>query len=263
MTKITLQDIRDKKAGGRKITVLTAYDDPTARLVDRAGVDIVLIGDSMANVVFGLDATVEIGMDVMVPHARAVAHAAQHALVVADMPFAAYQPEGADVLGSARRLVDEAGCQAVKVEWFPHCEEVVRSLRHAGIEVMGHVGLTPQTAREFKVQGRDSASAGIILDQARRLEEAGCFAVVLECVPEDLAREITAQVKIPTIGIGAGKFCDGQVLVLHDILGLNDRKVPKFVKKYADLSGLIVQALTLYKEEVESGEFPGPEQSFH
>ena len=263
MTKMTLQHIRDKKSRGEKITMLTAYDYPMARLVDRAGMDIILIGDSLANVVLGLDATTQIGMDIMVPHAKAVSRGVERALVVADMPFEAYQPAGADEVKNARRLVNESGCGAVKVEWFPWCDEVVRSLRAAGIEVMGHVGLTPQTAQEFKVQGRDSASAQAIIQQAKLLEETGCFAIVLECVPEDLAREITRDLKIPTIGIGAGKFCDGQVLVLHDMLGLNDRKVPKFVKKYADLSPQVIAAVQLYKEDVEAGRFPGPEQSFH
>ena len=263
MTKITLQHIMDKRKRGEKITMLTAYDYPTARLLDRAGIDIVLVGDSLANVVLGLDSTVKIGMDIMVPLAAAVSRGVERALVVADMPFEAYQPAGADEVKSARRLVDEAGCDAVKVEWFQWCDEVVKSLRAADIQVMGHVGLTPQTAQEFKVQGRDSASAQAIIQQAKILEEAGCFAVVLECVPEDLAREITAGMKVPTIGIGAGKFCDGQVLVLHDMLGLNERKVPKFVKKYADISSEIVKAVQLYKEEVGSGKFPGPEQSFH
>jgi 3-methyl-2-oxobutanoate hydroxymethyltransferase len=263
MTKITLKHIMEKKSRGEKIAMLTAYDHPMARLVDRAGMDIILIGDSLANVVLGLESTTQIGMDIMMPHAKAVSRGVEHALVVADMPFEAYQPAGADEVKHARRLVDEAGCDAVKVEWFPWCDEVVRSLRTAGVAVMGHVGLTPQTAQEFKVQGRDSASAQAIIQQAKLLEEAGCFAVVLECVPEDLAREITEQLKIPTIGIGAGKFCDGQVLVLHDMLGLNDRKVPKFVKKYADISRQIITAVQLYKEDVESGRFPGPEQSFH
>ena len=263
MTKITLKNILEKKQQGRKITMLTAYDYPTARCLDRAGLDIILIGDSLANAVLGLDSTTEIGMDVMVPHAKAVARGVEHALVVADLPFDAYQPAGADEVKNARRLVDEAGCHAVKVEWFQWCDEVVRSLRAVGIEVMGHVGLTPQTAQEFKVQGRDSSSAQAIIQQAKLLEEAGCFAIVLECVPEDLAREITQSLKVPTIGIGAGKFCDGQVLVLHDMLGLTDRKVPKFVKKYTDLSDQIVKAVQLYKEEVEAGKSPGPEQSFH
>ncbi len=262
MTKLTLKNIIDKKSRREKITMLTAYDYPTARLLDRAGIDIVLIGDSLANVVLGLDSTTQIGMDIMLPHVAAVSRAVEQAFVVADMPFEAYQPAGADEVKQARRLL-EAGCQAVKVEWFPWCDEVVRSLRQAGIEVMGHVGLTPQTAQEFKVQGRDSASARAIMDQSRLLEEAGCFAIVLECVPEALAQEITQTLKIPTIGIGAGKFCDGQVLVLHDMLGLNERKVPKFVKQYTNLSEQILAAVTLYKEEVRSGTFPGPDQSFH
>ena len=262
MTKIAVQNILDKKLRGEKITMLTAYDYPTARLVDRAGIDIILIGDSLANVVLGLESTTEIGMDIMLPHAKAVAQAVEHALVVSDMPFDAYQPAEVDEVKNARLLID-AGCQAVKIEWFPWCEEVVRSLRTAGILVMGHVGLTPQTAQEFKVQGRDSVSARLIVEQSKLLEQAGCFSVVLECVPEELAREITGELKIPTIGIGAGKFCDGQVLVLHDMLGLNDRKLPKFVKKYADLSGQIIKAVELYKEEVQSGQFPGSEQSFH
>ena len=263
MTKMTLQNLLDKKSRGEKITMLTAYDYPTARLLDRAGLDIILIGDSLANVVLGLDGTAEIGMDVMLPLSSAVVRGVEHAFVIADMSFNAYQPAGADEVKNARRLVDEAGCQAVKVEWFPWCDEVVRALCEAGIKVMGHVGLTPQTAQEFKVQGRDSASAQAIIQQSKLLEESGCFSIVLECVPEDLAREITESLKIPTIGIGAGKFCDGQVLVLHDMLGLNDRKVPKFVKKYADLSEQVLTAVRLYKEEVESGKFPGPEQSFH
>ena len=255
--------------------MLTAYDYPTALLVDKAGVDVVLVGDSLANVVLGLDATTQIGMDVMFHHTQAVARAVKRALVVADMPFEAYQPQGADAVRHARRLI-EAGCTAVKVEWFSWTtstpevdastsgvEAVIRLLRAAGIEVMGHAGLTPQTAVDFKVQGRDTASAAAIIDQAKIMEAAGCFAVVLECVPEGLSREISAALKIPVIGIGAGKYCDGQVLVLHDMLGLNDRKVPRFVKKYADASGLILNAVQQYKEDVISGKFPAPEHTFH
>lgn len=243
--------------------MLTAYDYPTARLLDRAGVDIILVGDSLANVVLGLDSTAQVGMEAMLHHARAVGRAVTDALVVADMPFEAYQPAGADAVGQARRLVDDAGCGAVKLEWFAGAVEVVVALRRAGIEVMGHVGLTPQTAAEFKVQGRDAASAAAILTQANALEAAGCFALVLECVRESLAQDITASLKIPTIGIGAGKYCDGQVLVLHDMLGLNERKVPRFVKQYADLSEQILQAVRQYKEEVEQGLFPDESRSFH
>ncbi len=250
------------KVNFHKTVMLTAYDYPTAVLVARAGVDMILVGDSLANVVLGLDATTQIGMDEMMHHARAVCRGAGQVPVVADMPFEAYQPEGADAVRHARRLI-EAGCAAVKVEWFAGIEAVIRLLRADGIEVMGHAGLTPQTAVDFKVQGRDAASAAAILEQARAMAAAGCFAVVLECVPEGLAREITGALKVPTIGIGAGKFCDGQVLVLHDMLGLNDRKVPRFVKKYADASGLILNAVRQYKEEVISGKFPAPEHTFH
>ena len=256
------------KDASRKIVMLTAYDFPLARLVDKAGVDIVLVGDSLANVVLGLDSTVEVGIDAMVYHAKAVVRGVERAYVVADMPFEAYQIPGSDAVRHARRLVAEAGCGAVKVEWFAHSPgfgagEVTRALRAAGIEVMGHVGLTPQTARDFRVQGRDTASARAIIEQAKVFEAEGCFSVVLECVPEALAAEITRTLKIPTIGIGAGKFCDGQVLVLHDMLGLNDRKVPSFVKKYADTSALIIEAVRQYREEVQNGSFPDDAHTFH
>ncbi len=251
------------KNPSRKIVMLTAYDYPLARLVDQAGVDIVLVGDSLANVVLGLDSTVEVGIDIMIHHAKAVARGVERAYVVGDMPFDAYQVPGADAVAHARRFLDEAGCDAVKVEWFDDAARVVKELRAAGIEVMGHVGLTPQTAREFRVRGRDAASARAILEQAKVFEVEGCFSVVLECVPEALADEITRTLKVPTIGIGAGKSCDGQVLVLHDMLGLNDRKVPSFVKKYADTSALVLNAVRQYKEEVQNGLFPDDAHTFH
>jgi 3-methyl-2-oxobutanoate hydroxymethyltransferase len=245
-----------KKNADHKIVMLTAYDYPTACIVDRAGVDIVLVGDSLANVVLGLDSTTQVGMDEMLHHAKAVCRGVEKAMVVVDMPFEAVGVADAECF-------IEAGCDAVKIEWSEYCVEAVKAIRQAGIEVMGHVGLTPQTAQEFKVQGRDSASAKLIMEQALAMQESGCFAIVLECVPEMLAGELTRTLKIPTIGIGAGKFCDGQVLVLHDMLGLNDRKVPKFVKKYADLSTAMADAIRLYKDEVISGQFPGPEHTFH
>ncbi|MBF0331628.1 MAG: 3-methyl-2-oxobutanoate hydroxymethyltransferase [Candidatus Omnitrophica bacterium] len=248
-----------KKNMDHKIVMLTAYDYPTARIADRAGVDIVLVGDSLANVVLGLDATSQVGMDVMLHHAKAVCRGVESAMVVVDMPVDAMQ---GDSLKDARKLI-EAGCDAVKIEWSAHCLEAVKAICSAGIAVMGHVGLTPQTAQEFKVQGRDAASAKLIMDQALAMQETGCFAIVLECVPEMLAQEMTRILKIPTIGIGAGKFCDGQVLVLHDMLGLNDRKVPKFVKQYVDLSAAMASAIGSYKEDVISGKFPGPEHTFH
>ena len=266
---ISIPDIISKKQCGVKIVMLTAYDYPTARLVDQAGVDMILVGDSLANVVLGLDSTTQVGMAEMLHHTKAVSRATQQALVVADMPYEAYQVVGADAVICARRLVDEAGCGAVKLEWFDGqssvspVEQIVRAICAAGIPVMGHVGLTPQTAQSFKVQGKDLASARAILDQARAFEAAGCFAVVLECVPESLAHEITAALKIPTIGIGAGKYCDGQVLVLHDVLGLTERKAPKFVKQYIDLKAPIKDAVRLYREDVVAGRFPGAEHTFH
>ncbi len=258
-----IQSIVSKKTRGERITMLTAYDYPTAVLLDRCGIDLILVGDSVANVVLGLVSTKQVGMEAMLHHARAVTRGVSRAFVLADMPFDAYQVDPSQAVQNARRFIDEAGCQAVKLEWFDRCAEVVRGLRQAGIPVMGHVGLTPQTALEFKVQGKDQAAAGLISDQAKALEAAGCFAIVLECVPQSLARQITADLKVPTIGIGAGKFCDGQVLVLHDILGLNDRKVPKFVKRYGDIGAAVTAAVRKYKEEVERGEFPDEGHSFH
>ncbi len=244
--------------------MLTAYDYSMAVLLEKSGVDIILVGDSLANVVLGLDSTVQVGMEVMLHHTRAVLRGAIQTPVVADMPFEAYQPEGADALFHARRFMD-IGCAAVKVEWFGRCLDVVELLVKAGVPVVGHIGLTPQTAEQlggFKVQGRDAASAEAIKEQAMSLERAGCLALVLECVPETLAQAITRGLKIPTIGIGAGKHCDGQVLVVHDLLGFNNRKVPKFAKKYADLGAVIETAARQYTQEVKTGEFPGQEHSF-
>ena len=258
------------KNPAHKIVMLTAYDYPTARILERAGVDVILVGDSLANVVLGLDATTGVGMDEMLHHAKAVCRAVTRTMVVADMPASAMDKVADKMAGTgtshyikdAQRFI-EAGCEGVKIEWSSNALEAVKAISQAGIAVMGHVGLTPQTAQEFKVQGRDAASAQMIMQQARTMEEAGCFAIVLECVPEMLAKELTLALKIPTIGIGAGKFCDGQVLVLHDMLGLNDRKVPKFVKKYADMSSVMEEAVRLYKEDVIAGNFPGTEHTFH
>lgn len=263
MPRKPISHLIEKKAAGEKITMLTAYDYPTAVLVDQAGIDLILVGDSLANVVLGLKSTAQVGMEVMIHHAKAVGRGVSRALVIADMPFEAYQLETAQAAFNAKRFILEAGCHAVKVEWFDGLLPVIKDLRANGIQVMGHIGLTPQTAENFKVQGKDEASANHIRKQAIELERAGCFAIVLECVPEQLAKEITESVKIPTIGIGAGKHCDGQVLVIHDLLGLYDRQAPKFVKKYADLGRATIEAVAKYKKEVESGEFPGPEQTFH
>ncbi len=261
----SIQDILDQKARRRPITMLTAYDYPIASFIDEAGLDIILVGDSLANVVLGLNSTTEVGMKEMLHHTRAVARAVKKALLVADMPFEAYQLNPSAAVDNARQLI-AAGCQAVKLEWFKDCPKVAAAIIKAGIAVMGHVGLTPQTAQQLggmKVQGRDAASAKAIMEGAELLQGAGCFSVVLECIPLELARTITGRLSVPTIGIGAGPHCDGQVLVIHDLLGLVTRYHPKFSKKYADLGPQILEAVKKYKTEVLSGQFPDDAHSFH
>ncbi|MDI6606251.1 MAG: 3-methyl-2-oxobutanoate hydroxymethyltransferase [Candidatus Omnitrophota bacterium] len=261
---MTINDILSLK-GKRKITMLTAYDYPFASLVDKAGIDLILVGDSLANVVLGLDSTLEVGMQEMLHHAKAVTRAVKEALVIADMPYESYQVNPKKSLDNARRFIDEAKCAAVKLEWFEECLKVTQELVSAGIAVMGHIGLTPQTADKlggFKVQGKDAQSAKRLIRQARDLEKAGCFSVVLECVPDKIAGLITKELKIPTIGIGAGADCDGQVLVIHDLLGLFQRYRPKFVKKYAELTPIILRAIEEYKDEVIAGKFPSTEHAF-
>ncbi|MBF0122063.1 MAG: 3-methyl-2-oxobutanoate hydroxymethyltransferase [Candidatus Omnitrophica bacterium] len=259
----TISEVVSKKQRGERIVMLTAYDYPMAVLLDRAGVDIVLVGDSLANVALGLESTTQIGMEGMLHHAKAVVRGVDQAIVIADMPFEAYQVDRQNAVFHARRFLFEAGCQGIKVEWFSGCLEVVGDLRAASIPVMGHVGLTPQTATDMKVQGREEAQAKKILSQARALEAAGCFAVVLECIPQDLAHQVTESLNIPTIGIGAGPHCDGQVLVTNDMLGLNDRKVPKFVRQYGNLGQIIVETVRKYKDDVGQGLFPADSETFH
>ncbi len=262
--KRTISYIKNLK-GKRPIVMLTAYDYPLAELLDKAGIDIILVGDSLANVVLGLDATNKIGMTEMVYHTKTVTRAARNALVIADMPYEAYQPYPQRAVENARRFIDETGCDAVKIEWFPHCLEVTRRIIEAGIPVMGHIGLTPQTAEEsegFKVRGKNAEAARALVEQAVALEKEGCFALVIECVPDKITARIAAGLTIPVIGIGAGPHCDGQVLVTHDILGLFDRFKPKFVKRYIDLNSLILKAVEAYKEDVLQGSFPAAEHSF-
>lgn len=263
MARKTIGQIQAKKKNGEKITMLTAYDYPLASLVDAAGVDMILVGDSLANVVLGLESTTEVGMDEMIHHAKAVNRAVRQALLIGDMPFESIRAGGA--VDAARRFVGEAGCDAVKLEWFDWGLEVAEKIIRAGIPVMGHVGLTPQTAEQlggFKVQGRDADSAREIIGHARALEEKGCFSIVLECIPAQIAEMITRQLSIPTIGIGAGMHCDGQVLVTHDLLGLFDRFKPKFVKQYADISASILEAIKHFRREVEEGKFPDQARSY-
>jgi len=259
-----IKDIQELK-NKRKITMLTAYDYPTANLVDRAGIDMVLVGDSLANVVLGLESTTQVGMAEMLHHAKAVTRAVKKALVIADMPYNSYQINLQEPVKNARRFIEEAACQAVKLEWFAGCPKVTEQIINAGIPVMGHIGLTPQTADKiggFKVQGKDAQAAQKLIDQALALEKLGCFAIVLECVPDKISGLITKKLTIPTIGIGAGIHCDGQVLVINDMLGLFERYTPKFVKKYAHLSQAILKAVEDFKNEVIQEKFPDLEHSF-
>lgn len=265
ITKITTTDVRRKKEEKRPITMLTAYDYPTARLVDEAGVDLILVGDSLGNVVLGYDSTIPVTMADMLHHTRAVTRGVTRALVVGDMPFLSYHLDRAETLRNAGRFLQEAGARAVKVEGGREVAESVRAVVSAGIPVMGHLGLTPQSVHQlggYRVQGRDADAARRLLEDARILEAAGVFAIVLECVPVQLAQEITAAVQVPTIGIGAGPHCDGQVLVTHDLLGLYGNFKPKFVKRYAELHQEIGRALREFKEDVESGRFPAEEHGF-
>lgn len=265
LSKITIADIQAKKAAQKKITMLTAYDFPLAALVDRAGLDMILVGDSVANVVLGLESTTQVGMAEMLHHAKAVRRAVKSALVIGDMPFDSYQVAIQDAVKNARRFIDEAGCDAIKLEWFDKCPQVTQEIIKAKISVMGHIGLTPQTAGQlggFRVQGKDAEAAKRLIAQAKLLEELGCFSIVLECVPDKVAELITRQLKIPTIGIGAGIHCDGQVLVTHDMLGLFERYKPKFVKQYVNLSAAILEAIKQFKAEVENEKFPAAEHSF-
>ena len=251
--------------GKRKITMLTAYDYPIAALVDKAGIDMILVGDSLANVVLGLDSTTKVGMCEMLHHAKAVTRAVKNAMVVGDMPYDSYQVNPEESVKNAKRFIDEAKCGAIKLEWFDQCLEVTEKIIKAGIPVMGHIGLTPQTADKiggFKVQGKDADAAKRLIEQAQELEKKGCFAIVLECVPDRIAELITKKLKIPTIGIGAGVHCDGQVLVINDMVGLFERYTPKFVKKYINLSPMILEAIINYKQEVLEEKFPDAEHSF-
>ncbi|GAU08872.1 3-methyl-2-oxobutanoate hydroxymethyltransferase [Desulfoplanes formicivorans] len=264
-TKMTLSELAARKTAGRKITMVTAYDYPTARLVDKAGLDMILVGDSLGMVVLGYDSTVPVTMEDMLHHIRAVMRGTQRAFVLGDLPFMSYQVSVEQAVGNAGRFIKEGGCDGVKLEGGREVVPQVQGLCRAGIPVCGHIGLTPQTATNlggFKVQGKDAASASALVEDALALQEAGAFMLVLECVPDILAREISRTLHIPTIGIGAGRECDGQVLVFHDLVGLFDRFTPKFVKRYAQLEEVVVQALQEYGTEVAAGIFPGPEHCF-
>ena len=264
-TKMTVADLRAMKARGEKITMLTAYDASFARLLEGAGIDVLLVGDSLGMVMLGYDSTVPVTMEEMIHHAKAVRRGAQRSLVIGDMPFLSYQVSPQEAIHNAGRLMKEAGCDAVKVEGGQEICATVSALVRAGIPVMGHIGLTPQTAGQlggYKVQGKDLASARRQVADAKALEEAGAFALVLECIPAPLGRAISQAIAIPTIGIGAGAGCDGQVLVTHDLLGMFDKFTPSFVKPYAQLARQIKEAVTTYHHEVKAGAYPDAKHSF-
>ena len=262
--RITIPKLLARKKSGGKITMLTAYDATMARLLDRAGIDALLVGDSLGTVILGCDTTIPVTLDAMVHHSSAVAKGAQRALVIADMPFLTYQTSTTEALRNAARLLQEGHASAVKMEGGTAIAETVNRLVEAGIPVMGHIGLTPQYVHRlggFRAVGRTAKEAGQMTEDARSLQEAGAFAIVLESTPASLAAQITAELTIPTIGIGAGVGCDGQVLVSYDAFGLFDTFAPKFVKRYAKLGDMMVEATRQYIREVQDGEFPGPQHS--
>jgi 3-methyl-2-oxobutanoate hydroxymethyltransferase len=269
--KVTVPELLQRKSTAadptqRKITCLTAYDYPTGRLMDEAGVDVVLVGDSVAMVALGYDSTLPLTLDEALHHTKAVRRGVKRALLVADMPFGTYQGDVHEALRNAVRFVKEAGAEAVKVEGGERRLEVIARLTEAEIPVMGHVGLTPQSVHAmggYRVQGKTAGGAEQLLRDARAVEAAGAFAIVLEGIPRELAAEITRSVHIPTIGIGAGPDCDGQILVLHDMLGLTFQEPPKFARRYANVGEAISQAMREYCADVQSGSFPSDAESYH
>lgn len=264
--KITPVDIQAMKNEGRKITMLTAYDYPMALLEDRAGIDIILVGDSLGMTVLGYENTIPVTMDEMIHHTKAVTRGARYALVIGDMPFMSYNTSESDAIFNAGRFMKEGKADAVKLEGGASVKEIVRAIVKAGIPVMGHIGLTPQTISMlggFKVQGKDAQAAQKIIDDALSLEDAGAFSVLVEAIPAPITKRITERLKVPVIGIGAGVHCDGQVLVVHDMLGLFDRFTPKFAKRYANLSEQMLKAFETYREEVLTEKFPTDQHSFH
>lgn len=263
--KVTIQDMQKAKEENRKLTMITAYDYPFGLMADEAEVDMVLVGDSVGMVVMGLQGTVPVTMEDMVHHIRAVMRGCKTAFVIGDMPFMSYNTSIRDAIVNAGRLVKDGGCDGVKLEGGTYFAPTVEAIVRAGIPVQGHVGLTPQTAGAlggFKTQGRDAAAARAIIDDARALEQAGAFSIILEAVPAPLGKLVAEAVRVPVIGVGAGPHVDGQGLVTHDMVGLFDRFVPKFVKQYAKIRPIILDAIREYRQEVLDGQFPGPEHSF-
>ncbi len=263
--KLSILTIQAKKERQEPIVMVTAYDYAAARLADAAEMDIILVGDSLGMVVLGYDTTVPVTMDMMVHHCRAVARGVESAFLVADMPFGSYEIDPKEAVRNAVRLMQEGGAEAVKLEGGREMLPAIQAIIRAGIPVMGHVGLTPQSVSKlggFRVQGKTATSAYTMLEDALALQEAGCFTIVLEAIPAQVAAAITDRLTIPTIGIGAGAECSGQVLVYHDLLGLTFRPYARFVRPYADLRTTIINALTTYRDDVRSGQFPAPEHTY-
>ncbi len=263
--KVTTQTVVDMKRSGQKISMLTAYDFTMARIIDAAGIDVILIGDSASNVMAGHETTVPMTMEHMIYHASCVVRGVDRALVIADLPFMSYQVTSKEALISAGRMMKEAGVHGVKVEGGKPIVETVRKIVEAGIPVMGHLGLTPQSIYKFgtyKVRATEDDEADELLEDAKKLEQAGCFSLVLEKIPAKLAEKVSAELSIPTIGIGAGPSCDGQVLVTHDMLGLNKEFNPRFLRRYADMHGTMTEAVQKYISDVKSGDFPNEDEQY-
>lgn len=265
MSRVTIQDFLKKKQEGRKISMLTAYDFPFAQIVDEAGIDAILVGDSLGMVMQGLENTLPVTMDEMVYHTKIVSRAVRNAIVIGDMPFMSYQTSVEDAVRNGGRFLKEAGASAVKMEGGAEVAEHIRAMTRSDIPVMAHIGLTPQSIHRmggYKVQGKTEESAEKLLEEAHIVEDAGAFSLLLEAIPMKLANQITDELAVPTIGIGAGPHCDGQVLVLHDVIGMFERFIPKFVKRYANIKEDALKAIKSYKEDIEQGRFPSEEQSF-
>ena len=264
--KINISEIRNIKQSGKKITCITSYDYVTASLAEKANIDLILVGDSASMVVLGYETTIPITVEEMIIFTKAVTRGNKKSLIVGDMPFMSYQASDEDAVRNAGRFVKEGGVDAVKIEGGIRMKSRVEAMIRAGIPVMGHIGLTPQTSTlwsGYRVQGKTIDDGEVLLRDAKALEEAGVFAIVLEMITSEVAKMITDNVGIPTIGIGSGPLCDGQIVVLHDILGLYDKFSPKFIKKYANMSEIILKALESYRDDVTNGNFPGEEHTFH
>ena len=263
--KVSVTTFKRMKAEGKKIVMVTSYDYPTAAIADEVGVDSILVGDSYGMVVLGYDNTIPVTVDELLPVCRAVRRGATHPLLIGDLPFMSFQASTAEAVRNAGRFVKEGGMEAVKVEGGRDVSPIIKAIARAGIPVLGHIGVTPQTATlqgGYRVQGKSPASASQLVDDAVSLEKAGAFGIVLEMVTEEAAQAITEKVSIPTVGIGSGRFCNGQVLVIHDIIGLYSKFTPKFAKRFADVSAIIKQSLEKYTDEVRSGDFPAEQNIF-